>query len=69
MKELYKRLKELEQKWGIEAWNDICNYWASLDDKIRDLTKSRDKWKSRALEAETKLKQRGETNNVPRRRT
>lgn len=57
MKELYKRLKELEEKWGIAAWNDICQFLGTMDEKVRQAIKSRDKWRIRAETAEKQLKE------------
>jgi len=58
MRIIYKQLRELEKKWGVEAWNDICHFISSLYDKINDLTKSRDNWKSKYTELKN-LKNRG----------
>ena len=41
----YKALKYLEEKFGIEAYNEICNVIYAQQEKIRDLTKQRDNWK------------------------
>ena len=49
MKEIYKKLKIIEKKWGIKAWNDICNFISSLVDKINELQKSRDNWKTKYM--------------------
>ena len=50
MNPIYKPLKELEKKWGIEAWNDICDYLYTLQRKIEDLIKSRDNWRTKYKE-------------------
>jgi len=41
----YKALKYLEEKFGIEAYNEICNVIYAQQEKIRSLTKQRDNWK------------------------
>jgi len=41
----YKALKYLEEKFGIEAYNEICNVIYAQQEKIRTLTKQRDNWK------------------------
>jgi len=45
MKTIAKQLKELEKKWGIEAWNDILDLLGKQQLKIEELTKSRENWK------------------------
>ncbi len=42
----YKALKYLEEKFGIEAYNEICKVIYAQQEKIRTLTKQRDKWKT-----------------------
>ena len=44
---IYKQLKEIEKKWGIEAWNEILYFFGTLHDKIKDLEKSRDNWRKK----------------------
>ena len=43
----YKALKYLEEKFGIEAYNEICKVIYAQQEKIRTLTKQRDDWKSK----------------------
>ena len=43
----YKALKYLEEKFGIEAYNEICNVIYAQQEKIRVLTKQKDNWKSK----------------------
>ncbi len=52
----YKALKYLEEKFGIEAYNEICNVIYAQQEKIRVLTKQRDNWKIKynKLKEETK---------------
>ena len=47
---IYLKLKELEKKWGVEAWHDICKYLGSIHDKLKSTQKSRDNWKNKYLE-------------------
>lgn len=57
MKELYELLKKLEEKWGIDAYNDLLRYWSRLNSRIEELKNARDKWRIRAETAENKLKE------------
>ncbi len=43
----YKALKYLEEKFGIEVYNEICKVIYAQQEKIRTLTKQRDNWKSK----------------------
>lgn len=55
MKELLKELKELEERHGIKAWNDICDYIYTLIRKIEDLTESREKWKKKYMDLKDRV--------------
>ena len=45
MKELEKQWKEIEEKLGLKALEELKKYYNSLWGKIRDLTEARDNWK------------------------
>jgi hypothetical protein len=44
-----KELKEIESKLGIEAYNKILAVFGRMSMKIDEITKSRNKWKEKAL--------------------
>ncbi len=52
----YKALKYLEEKFGIEAYNEICRVIHAQQEKIRTLTKQRDNWKVRYNQLKEKQK-------------
>lgn len=43
----YEALKYLEEKFGIEYYNEICRVISEQQEKIRTLTKQRDNWKNK----------------------
>jgi len=43
----YKALKYLEEKFGIEVYNEICKVIYAQQKKIKVLTKQKDNWKSK----------------------
>jgi hypothetical protein len=47
MEKIKKQLKKIEEKWGINAYNDIMKYFYTLIRKIEDLIVSRDNWKNK----------------------
>ena len=49
MKAYIKNWKEIEDKLGITAWEEARNTISKLISKIKELTKSRDKWKEKYL--------------------
>jgi len=42
---IYKSLKEIEEKFGIRAYNEIVNLIGKQQERIDDLKKSRENWK------------------------
>ena len=45
-----KKLKIIEKKFGIDAYNDLANFIFSQEQKIEELKKSRSHWKCKYLE-------------------
>lgn len=45
MKEVRELFKEIEDKLGIKAYNELMKFNYTLYRKIEDLTKSRDNWR------------------------
>ena len=45
--EIKKEIKEIENKFGIEAYNRVLNIYAYQFNKIKELEKSRDNWRSK----------------------
>ena len=56
MQEFTKEIKEIEEKLGIKAYNEITKILWRMQRKIEDLEVSRESWKSKYLELERKLK-------------
>ena len=52
----YKALKYLEEKFGIEVYNEICRVIYDQQEKIKGLTKQRDNWKVRYNQLKEKQK-------------
>ena len=48
-KQLINKWKKIEEKFGLDAWNEVRNYYSSLFNKIEDLIKSRNKWREKYL--------------------
>lgn len=42
---LYKHLKIIEKKFGIEAYNEIVKLLGSQEQRISEIKKSREHWK------------------------
>lgn len=43
----YKALKKIEEKWGVDAYNELTQLIWEQQEKIKALTKSRDRWRER----------------------
>ncbi|HJX50857.1 MAG TPA: hypothetical protein VJ438_05350 [Candidatus Nanoarchaeia archaeon] len=56
MQEFTKEIKELEEKLGIKAYNEITKILWHMQRKIEDLEVSRENWRDKYLELEKKLK-------------
>lgn len=56
MEEYIKELKEIEDKFGIEAYNNITNIIWKMQLKINDLVISRNNWKEKYIELEKRVK-------------
>ncbi len=54
MKEIPKQLKEIEKKFGIEAYNRLLDIFTKQYLKIEELTKSRDLWKNKYMNLKNK---------------
>ena len=62
-KEIFKTLKKLEEKWGIEAWNDLMDVFWKFQLRIDDLLKSREKWKAKYHDMKEKYEALKEQSN------
>ena len=47
MEEIIKKYKEIKDKLGITAFEEVCKFHYTLIRKIEDLTKSRNKWREK----------------------
>ena len=45
--EIYKALKKIEERFGIDAVEEIRNMIWKQQEKIKELTKSRDNWRNK----------------------
>ena len=50
MKDLIKKWREIEDKLGIKAFEEVQHYYSTLIMKINDLIISRDNWKRKYKE-------------------
>ena len=57
---IYKDWKKIEQKFGIDAWEEVREFIWKQQLKIEELTRSRDNWKEKfmKLKEETKSNRR-----------
>lgn len=56
MEEIYKKFKELKEKLGIKAFEDVMDYHYTLIRKIEDITKSRDSWRKKYEELRDEIR-------------
>lgn len=49
-------LEELEEIFGVTAVSKLMSHLNSLNNKLEELEKSRDKWKNKYLELKEKIK-------------
>ena len=46
---IYKDWKKIEQKFGIDAWENVREFIWKQQLKIEELTRSREKWKEKFM--------------------
>lgn len=50
-KEVVKKLGEIRDKLGIDAFDDLLEIYFKLHERIKDLEESRAKWKKKYMES------------------
>ena len=59
---IYNDWKKIEQKFGIDAWENVREFIWKQQLKIEELTRSRDNWKEKYMTLKRKLNQIGGQN-------
>lgn len=55
-KSIPKQLKEIERKFGIQAYNELLDIFSKLFSRIQELEESRENWKNKFIQMKGGLK-------------